>query len=93
MPEPTWKPVPSTTHGRLSTADKASLPASAFAFPVIRKEPMTDASHVRAAMARFDQVEGVTDDERDLAYSNIQQAAHHFEIQVSETDWRQFGSR
>ena len=92
MPEPTWKPHRSVTHGRLSTADKDSLPTTAFAFPRTRKEPMTDATHVRDAMARFNQVGGVTDSERDLAFSNIQKAANHFDIQMKETDWRQFGS-
>jgi hypothetical protein len=93
MPEPTWKPHSSATHGRLSTAEKDSLPTTAFAFPRTRKEPMTDATHVRDAMARFNQVGGVTDSERDLAFSNIQKAANHFDIQMKETDWRQFGSQ
>ncbi len=30
-----------------------------FAFPRQRKEPIDDARHVRKAVARFDQVEGV----------------------------------
>ena len=93
MPEPTWKPHSSATHGRLSTAEKDSLPTTAFAFPRTRKEPMTDATHVRDAMARFNQVGGVTDSERDLAFSNIQKAANHFDIQMKETDWRQFGTQ
>jgi len=65
---------------------------SAFAFPGARKEPMTDATHVRDAMARFNQVGGVTDGERDLAFANFQKAAGHFGIQMKVTDWRQFGS-
>ena len=93
MPEATWKPYSSEETGRLSTAKKDALPTTAFAFPHARKEPMTDATHVRAAMARFDQVVGVTDSERDLAFSNIQKAANHFDIQMKETDWRQFGLR
>ena len=92
MTEPTWKPVSPATHGRISTADKASLPATAFAFPRARKEPMTDAGHVRGAMSRFNQVGDVTDSERDLAFTNIQKAASHFDIQMKETDWHQFGS-
>jgi hypothetical protein len=91
-PGPTWKPVDPAAHGRLSTADKASLPASAFAFPRARKEPMTDAAHVREAMARFNQVGGVTDTERDLAFANFQKAASHFDIRMKETDWHQFGA-
>ena len=93
MPKATWKPHNSATHGRLSTADRDALPTTAFAFPGKRKEPMTDATHVRDAMARFDQVKDVTDSERDLAFSNIQKAAKHFDIRMKETDWHQFGSQ
>ena len=92
MAEPTWKPFSPTTHGRLSTAEKNSLPATVFAFPRARKEPMTDAAHVRDAMARFNQVGDVTDAERDLAFANFQKAARHFDIQIKETDWHQFGA-
>jgi hypothetical protein len=92
MPGATWKPDGSAIHGRLSAKDKASLPASAFAFPRARKEPMTDAAHVRDAMARFNQVGGVTHAERDLAFANFQKAASHFDIQMKETDWHQFGA-
>jgi hypothetical protein len=90
--EPTWKATGSVAHGRLSTAEKDSLPATAFAFARARKEPMTDAAHVRDAMARFNQVGNVTDAERDLAFANLQKAASHFDIQMQETDWHQFGS-
>ena len=44
-------------------------------FPKERKEPLTDARHVRNALARFDQVEGVTDKERDQAWRRIMTAA------------------
>jgi len=92
MPEPTWKPFSPVMHGRLAAAGKKSLPATAFAFPRARKEPMTDAAHVRDAMARFNQVGDVTDAERDLAFANFQKAASHFDIQMKETNWYQFGS-
>ena len=92
MPEPTWKPYSPEMHGHLSTTDKATLPATAFAFPRARKEPMTDAGHVRDAMARFNQVGDVTDVERDLAFANFKKAASHFDIQMKETNWHQFGS-
>ena len=65
----------------------------AFAFPRARKEPMTDASHVRDAMARFNQVKDVTDAERDLAFVNFERAANHFEIVMKETGWHQFGAK
>jgi len=92
MYKPTWQPFEPATHGRLSTAVKNSLPATAFAFPRARKEPMTDAAHVRDAMARFNQVGDVSDAERDLAFRNIQEAARHFDIQMKEAHWRQFGA-
>ncbi len=91
--EATWKPFKSSTEGRLSTADKKELPDSAFAFPAMRKEPMTDPTHVRDAMARFDQVQGATEAEKDLAFSNLKKAAKHFDIHMTETDWHQFGTK
>ena len=91
--EATWKPFKTTTEGRLSTEDKKELPDTAFAFPAARKEPMTNATHVRDAMARFDQVEGATEEEKDLAFSNLKKAAKHFDIRMTETDWHQFGSK
>ncbi len=57
--------------GGLSTAEKGELPGKDFAFPKARKEPLIDARHVRNAIARFDQVEGVTDKERDEAWRRI----------------------
>jgi hypothetical protein len=91
--EPTWVAHSTATPGRLSAAVKDSLPATAFAFPRTRKEPMTNATHVRDAMARFNQVQGVTAPERNLAFANIRKAASHFDIQMKETDWHEFGSR
>ena len=90
--EATWKPYGPAIHGKLSTSEKNALPTSAFAFPHARKEPMIDASHVRNAMSRFGQVKNVTNSERDLAFSNIQKAAKHFDINMKETDWHQFGA-
>jgi len=80
-------------HGRLSAGSINSLQQASFAFPRARKEPMTDASHVRNAIARFDQVADVTDAERDLAFANIQKAAQHFGIRMKETSWRELFSR
>jgi len=85
----TWKPI--TEHGKLSTHEKDQLPDSAFAFPKERKEPLTDAQHVKNALARFDQVKGVSDAERDLAFRNIRKAAQHYGITVDEKDWRELG--
>jgi hypothetical protein len=87
----TWKPH--TTHGELDTRDRDRLPDSVFAFPKQRKEPLTDASHVKTALARFDQVEDVSDAERDLAFANIKKAARHYGLQVEEQSWRDLGKR
>jgi hypothetical protein len=91
MAKSTWKPH--TERGELSEKDRDSLPDSVFAFPKQRKEPLTDASHVRNALARFDQVEGVSDEERDLAFANIQRAAEHYGVEVAERSWRDLGSK
>ena len=72
----------------MSTADKDRLADHEFAFPEERKEPLTDAGHVRNAIARFNQVEGVSDAERDKAWKRIRAAAKRFDVEVSESDWR-----
>ncbi|HET9730657.1 MAG TPA: DUF6582 domain-containing protein [Acidimicrobiia bacterium] len=72
----------------LSTAQQNRLPDTAFAFPKERKEPLTDARHVRNAIARFDQVESVTDAERDRAWKKIMRAAKKYDIEVEADDWR-----
>ncbi|HEX6686089.1 MAG TPA: DUF6582 domain-containing protein [Candidatus Limnocylindrales bacterium] len=85
----TWKAPERQRHGELTS--RSDLPDEIFAFPEKRKEPLTDADHVRNALARFDQVQDVTDAERDLAFANIVKAAKHFEVDVEETSWRQLG--
>ena len=87
----TWKPV--EEHGELSSEDRKELPDHAYAFPEQRKEPLTDASHVRNALARFDQVKGVSDADRDQAWANIRKAAGHFDVDIAEKDWRELGKR
>ena len=78
--------VPNRSAG-LSTAEKDDLPASEFAFPEERKEPLTDARHVRNAIARFDQVKDVSDDDRAQAFANIKAAASHFDVDLTEQSW------
>jgi hypothetical protein len=56
-----------------------------------RKEPLVDARHVRNALG-FDQVQGVTDKERDPAWKRVLRAAKKFGVEVSESDWRELGS-
>ena len=83
----TWKPY--EKHGDLT--GRSDLPDSVFAYPSERKEPLTDASHVRNAIARFDQVEGVSDQERALAFANIKKAAAYYGVGLSEGDWHELG--
>lgn len=91
MARATWKPH--TEQGELSTKEKDKLPESVFAFPKQRKEPLTDAEHVRNALARFDQVKDVSDADRDLAFANIRKAAEHYGVDVEESDWRELGKK
>jgi hypothetical protein len=79
--------IPRSSEG-LSTAEKDRLPEAEFAFPAERKEPLSDAAHVRNAIARFDQVEGVTDKERDEAWQRVRAAASKYDVHISEGDWR-----
>jgi hypothetical protein len=87
---PTWRPPEDSgqVSGRLDAAQVGNLPDSAFAFPGSRKEPLVSASHVRDALARFDQVQGVSDADRALAFANIREAASYFGVHVTETSWR-----
>ena len=73
----------------LSTAQTNDLPASAFAFPSQRKEPLIDATHVRNAVARFDQVAGVSDADRDKAWRRVRVAARRFGVEISARGWRE----
>ena len=86
---PTWAPPPGDEQsgGTLDAAELNELPASAFAFPAQRKEPLVSASHVRSALARFDQVQDVTDADRALAFENIRRAAAYFGVDMTEQSW------
>jgi hypothetical protein len=72
----------------LTTRQKKRLPAERFAFTKKRKEPITDARHVRNAVARFDQVQGVTNAERDAAWRRIRAAARKFGVEIHVRGWR-----
>ena len=75
----------------LYAADRNEMPDSEYAFPRLRKEPLNDASHVRNAIARFDQVMDATDDERREAFERIQRAARRFGVEMTEESWRDLG--
>lgn len=72
----TWRPPAG------AATPRSALPRSAFAFPNERKEPLTDASHVRSAIARFQQVDGVTGSERRQALANIHAAAQYYGVRL-----------
>jgi hypothetical protein len=77
----------------LSAEDRRKIDDSKFAFPGERKEPLEDASHVRNAIARFDQVKGVSDEEREKAFHRIKAAAKKFDVEMPETDWKQLDKK
>lgn len=76
---------------KLSTESRKKLDDTAFAFPKEKKEPLENATHVRNAIARFNQVEGVSDDERDAAWKRINTAAKKHGVEVKEKSWREIG--
>jgi hypothetical protein len=77
----------------LDAKERNELPTSVYAFPDKRKEPLNNASHVRNAIARFDQVKDVSDHEREQAFANIKAAAKHYGVDITETSWRQLGKK
>jgi hypothetical protein len=88
-PAPTWQPPPDFEQfgGDLDAAERRELPASAYAFPRQRKEPLSSDSHVRTALSRFDQVSDVSDADRALAFENIRLAASYFDVHITEKSW------
>jgi hypothetical protein len=77
----TWKPHDKS--GNLTA--QRDLPDTVYAFPKQRKEPLTDAKHVRNAIARLDQVEDVGTVDRELAFANIRKAAEHCGVEITQT--------
>jgi hypothetical protein len=73
---------------RLSQAKRDHISAGSYAFPKEQKEPLNDARHVRNAIARFNQVEDVSDSERDAAWKRIRSAAKKFSVEMEHNDWR-----
>ena len=83
----TWKAH--AKHGELT--GRSDLPDSVYAFPAQRKEPLTDAPHVRKRPRPLRSGQDVSDDDRDLAFANIKAAGEHYGVEMTETDWRQLG--
>jgi hypothetical protein len=78
---------------KLDAEHRNAIDSRNFAFPKQRKEPLENAAHVRNAIARFNQVRGVSDDERDTAWDHITAAAKKFGVDVKEKRWREIGKR
>ena len=74
---------------KINEEKRDQISSDEFAFPKQRKEPLHDAAHVRNAIARFNQVEGVTDQERDEAWKRIKHAASKFNVELKEASWRE----
>jgi hypothetical protein len=77
---------------KLDSRDRDALAAREFAFPKQRKMPIEDATHVRTAIARFNQVKDVSDAERDEAWQRILRAAKTHDVDVHEKSWRDVGA-
>ena len=84
--------IPKKSRG-LSTRQQNRMSTQTFAFPKERKEPLEDASHVRNAIARFDQVKGVSDKEKDEAWQRIKKAAKKHGVDVHENSWRELAKK
>ena len=78
---------------KLSTDARNDLDEKQFAFPDQRKEPLENASHVRNAISRFNQVKDVTDKDRDAAWKRIEAAAKKYDVEISEKSWREIGKK
>lgn len=77
----------------MSEKQRDELEPDQFAFPKQRKEPLNNAAHVRNALARFDQVQEVSDHERDEAWKRIRAAAEKFGVELHERSWRELGRK
>jgi hypothetical protein len=76
---------------KLDTEKRDNLEKTNFAFPKQRKEPLEDAAHVRNAVARFNQVDGASEEEKDEAWKRIQTAAKKYGVKLSEKSRHELG--
>jgi hypothetical protein len=70
---------------KLNEAARDRIPATKYAFPKQRKEPLENASHVRNAAARFNQVKDVTETERRAAWKRIETAAKKYKVELKSS--------
>lgn len=76
--------APLDRFAEISGKQRDALDAGAFAVPGKRQLPIQDAAHVRAALARFSQTQGLTPEEKATAKTKIQAAAKKFGIQIAD---------
>ena len=74
---------------KITEASRERIADAKFAFPKEKKEPIHDAAHVRNAVARFNQVQGVSEEEKDAAWKRIRAAAKKHGVEVTEKSWRE----
>jgi len=74
---------------KLSTRGRNAIPARQFAFPAQRKEPLKNPRHVRHAVSRLAQVQGVSDTEPDEARRRIGAAASLYGVVLHEASWHE----
>jgi Zn-dependent membrane protease YugP len=77
---------------KLTAETRNEIGDTQFAFPAQRKEPLENATHVRNAVSRFNQVRGVSDSEKDAAWQRILDAAGKYDVNVSKSTWRDLPS-
>jgi hypothetical protein len=70
---------------KLNEAARDRIPATKYAFPKQRKEPLENAAHVRNAAARFNQVKDVTEAERRAAWKRIETAAKKYKVELKSS--------
>jgi hypothetical protein len=69
---------------KLTKPKRDEISGKKFAFPKERKEPLENASHVRNAAARFNQVEGVSATEKSAAWKRIESAAKKYGVELKK---------
>jgi hypothetical protein len=69
---------------KLTKPARDRISTTKFAFPKQRKEPLENASHVRNAAARLNQVKGVTEAERAAAKKRIAAAAKKYGVELQK---------
>jgi hypothetical protein len=74
---------------KLDAEDRKEIPSKKYAFPKERKEPLENAAHVRNAIARFNQVEDVSEAEKDAAWKRIKAAVKKFNVEMDESSRRE----